>query len=132
MASLVDFSLTFPKPGAKKNGKDNWKDVAKDALCETKDPNGVMKALKGYDDRSSWFVLVSSGKKGDTLRRTRRHDSSGKGWSANYKEGELYDTDKCDSTMVVWLGRFLKMGESSTCDTKKAISAMLPPGKEQQ
>merc|ERR1711983_6347 len=121
MGTLLGNILSFPKPEEK---KDSWKDMAKDALCDTKDSHGVMKALKEYDDRSVWFVLVSSGKKGDTLKRPKRHSDKGKGWAANYKGGKLYDTDKCGHTMVIWRGKDLKMGDPGKCDTKKTSDVM--------
>merc|ERR1711983_245740 len=121
MGTLLGNILSFPKPEEK---KDSWKDIAKDALCDTKDSHGVMKALKEYDDRSVWFVLVSSGKKGDTLKRPKRHSDKGKGWAANYKGGKLYDTDKCGHTMVIWRGKDLKMGDPGKCDTKKTSDVM--------
>ena len=116
LLTLLGNILTFPKPDKKKN---NWKELAKDALCETKDSNGVMEVLKDYDDQSVWFVLVSSGKEGDTLRRPKRHSDKGKGWAADYKKGKLFDAHKCDLTMVVWRGKDLKMGDPGKCDTGK-------------
>ena len=80
--------------------------------------------LKDYDDKSLWFVLVSSGKKGDTLKRPRRDSYKGKGWAADYKEGKLYDTKKCDLTMVVWRGKDLKIGDSGKCETEKTSAVM--------
>ena len=121
LLTLIGNILSFPKPDEKKH---DWKDMAKDALCDTKDSHGVMKALKEYDDRSVWFVLVSSGKKGDTLKRPKRHSDKGKGWAANYKGGKLYDTDKCGHTMVIWRGKDLKMGDPGKCDTKKTSDVM--------
>ena len=116
LLTLLGNILIFPKPDKKKN---NWKELAKDALCETKDSNGVMEVLKDYDDQSVWFVLVSSGKEGDTLRRPKRHSDKGKGWAADYKKGKLFDAHKCDLTMVVWRGKDLKMGDPGKCDTGK-------------
>ena len=121
LLTLLGNIHTFPKPDKK---KDNWKELAKDALCDTKNSNGVMEALKDYDDRSVWFVLVSSGKEGDTLRRPKRHSDKGKGWAADYKEGKLFDAHKCDLTMVVWRGKDLKMGDPGKCDTGKTSGVM--------
>ena len=121
LLTLLGNIHTFPKPDKK---KDNWKELAKDALCDTQDSNGVIEVLKEYDDRSVWFVLVSSGKEGDTLRRPKRHSDKGKGWAADYKEGKLFDAHKCDLTMVVWRGKDLKMGDPGKCDTGKTSGVM--------
>ena len=107
LVTLIENSFTFPKHDKKK--KDNWKEIAKDALCDSRDSAGVIEALKDYDDKSLWFVLVSSGKEGD--KRPRRHSDKGKGWAADYKEGKLYDTKKCDLTMVVWRGKESKISK---------------------
>ena len=93
--------------------------------------------LKDYDDKSLWFVLLSSGKKGDmdSLKRPRRDSDKGKGWAADYKEGKLYDTKKCDLIMVVWRGKDLKIGDSGKCKTEKTSAVMqevLTRGKEKK
>ena len=44
LLTLLENSFTFPKPDKKK--KDNWKEIAKDALCDSRDSAGVMEALK--------------------------------------------------------------------------------------
>ena len=123
LLTLLEDGSTFPKRDKKKK-KDNWKELAKDALCDSRDSAGVMEVLKDYDDKSLWFVLVSSGKEGDTLKRPRRHSDKGKGWAASYKEGKLYDTNKCDLTMVVWRGKDLKIGDPGKCDTEKTYGVM--------
>lgn len=117
LLTLIENSFTFPKHDKKK--KDDWKEIAKDALCDSRDSAGVIAALKVYDNKSLWFVLVTSGKEGDSLKRPRRHSDKGKGWAADYKEGKLYDTKKCDLTMVVWRGKEPKIGDPSKCDTGK-------------
>ena len=121
LLTLLENSLGFPKPDKK---KDNWKEIAKDALCDSRDSAGVMEALKDYDDTSLWFVLVSSGKKGDTLKRPKRDSDKGKGWAGDYKKGKLFDAEKCDLTMVVWRGKDLKIGDPGKCDTKKTSGVM--------
>ena len=84
----------------------------------------VTTLLKDYDDRSLWFVLVSSGEEGDTLKRPRRDSDKGKGWAADYKEGKLFDAEKCGLTMVIWRGKDLKIGEQGKCETEKTSAVM--------
>jgi len=76
-----------------------------------------MDALIAFDKRSHWFVLVSPYKEN---RRARRETTRGKGWSADYNEGELHTTDKCGATMVVWRGEIgLDRRRTRGCDTSK-------------
>ena len=43
LLTLLENSLTIPKLDKKKY---NWKEIAKDALCDSRDSAGVMEALK--------------------------------------------------------------------------------------
>lgn len=95
----------------------DWREAADKAFCSTHDSSDVMDALIAFDKRSHWFVLVSPYKEN---RRGKRETTSGKGWSADYNEGELHSTDKCGATMVVWRGEIgLDRRRTRGCDTSK-------------
>jgi len=95
----------------------DWREAADRAFCSTHDSSNVMDALIAFDKRSHWFVLVSPYKEN---RRGRRETTRGKGWSADYNEGELHTTDKCGATMVVWRGEIgLDRWRTRGCDTSK-------------